>query len=90
MKKNSKIKWYSSLASGYASKFGKKLGIKRNVKKKYAGKRLLDRNECANSIISRLESDSPFMVCRYGGDELNVTVAVDAYINNISRSRLKK
>ena len=90
MKKNSKIGWYSSLMSGYCAKTLKKVGIKKKNKTQYAGHKLLGRSECADVIMQKLESGEPFMVCRYGGDELNVTVAADAYLNNISKGRLKK
>ncbi|SDJ24794.1 hypothetical protein SAMN04487760_10477 [Lachnospiraceae bacterium G41] len=87
---SNKTDWYNSLCSGYLHAIEHKIGIKRNISKTYAGKIISDRNECAEFIKQKLYAGEPIMVCRYGGDELNVTAAADAYINGFAKSRIIK
>ena len=83
--------YYRSFITGYFYfNIAPKLHISRNQNAPYAGKHLISRQECSELIQEKIRSNKPLMACRFGSDELNVTAAGDAYINNISRDRIRK
>lgn len=85
-----RIDWIRFSCEGYFRLLLRKLGKKQNDMERYLDKKILTRDECADFICQRIEAGSPLMVGRFGGDEINVTAATDAYDRNISKRRIVK
>lgn len=85
------INWYTSYVTGIVrlsikkiSKHGYEIG------NRYAGRPVSNRDEIAEAISCACINCTPYMVCRFGADELNTTIATIAYRNGLGSKLLEK